>query len=117
MKRKLAMIFAGSAVLGTLALAPAAFAEDAVIVDRPVTSGTTTVVTPAPDSTAVVVEPGTTLALAAAPQFPPNETPIRYGPAVARQPGSVPSPYGDRPASGHIGDEYFNKQQGGVPGG
>ena len=115
-KRKISMAFAGTAVLGSLAFAPAAFAQDTVIVDRPVTSGTTTVVTPS-DSSPVVVEPGTTLALAAAPQFPPNETPIRYGLAVARQPGSVPTPYGDIPGSGHIGDEYFNKQQGGVSGG
>ena len=110
MKRKLAMIFAGSAVLGTLAFAPAAFAQDTVIVDRPVASGTTTVVSP--DSSAVVVEPNTVVA--AAPQPEPFESQYHYGFAAARQPGSVPSPYSDRPASGHIGDEFYYKQFGGV---
>ncbi|HEY6865377.1 MAG TPA: hypothetical protein VI319_15905 [Burkholderiales bacterium] len=112
MKRKLAMIFAGSAVLGTLAFAPAAFAQDTVIVDRPVTSGSTTVVTPAPDSSAVVVEPNTVVA--AAPQPQAFESQYHYGFAAARQPGSVPSPYSDRPSSGHIGDEFYYKQFGGV---
>jgi hypothetical protein len=110
-KRKLAAVL-GTAMLGTMALAPAAFAEDAVIVDRPVTSGAnTTVVEP---NTAVVAEPADTLALATAPQ--PFESQIHYGYAVARQPGSVPTPYGDRPASGHIGDEFYFKHSGGVPG-
>lgn len=111
MKRKLSVLFTGTAVLGSLAFAPAAFAQDTVIVDRPVTSGTTTVVTPS-DSTAVVVEPATTVAVLEAPQ--PFESQIRYGYAAARQPGSVPSPYGDRPASGHLGDEFYYKQFGGV---
>ncbi len=112
MKRKFTMIFAGSAVLGTLAFAPAAFAQDTVIVDRPVTSGTTTVVTPSPDSSAVVIQPSENTIVATAPQ--PFESQIHYGFAVARQPGSVPSPYSDRPGSGHIGDEFFYKQFGGV---
>ena len=105
------MVFAGTAVFGSLAFAPVAFAQDTVIVDRPVTSGTTTVVTPPSDS-AVVVEPGTNVALVTSPQ--PFESQIHYGFATARQPGSVPSPYGDVPASGHIGDEFFYKQFGGV---
>jgi hypothetical protein len=111
MKRKLALVF-GTTVLGALAFAPAAFAQDTVIVDRPVTSGTTTVVTPS-DSSAVVVEPSTSIAMAATAPAP-FESQLHYGYAAARQPGSVPSPYGDRPASGHIGDEFFYKQFGGV---
>ncbi len=111
-KRKLSLVVAGTAVLGSLAFAPAAFAQDTVIVDRPVTSGTTTVVTPSSDSTAVVVEPATTISMLEAPQ--PFESQIHYGYAAARQPGSVPSPYGDRPASGHLGDEFYYKQFGGV---
>ena len=112
MKRKLATVLAETAVLGTLAFAPAAFAQDTVIVDRPVTSGTTTVVTPPADSSAVVIEPTENLAMATAPA--PYESQLHYGFATARQPGSVPSPYGDRPASGHVGDEFFYKQFGGV---
>jgi hypothetical protein len=110
-KRKLAVMLGTTGVLGALAFAPAAFAEDTVIVDRPVTSGGTTVVAPS-DSSAVVVEPSENIAMATAPE--PFESQIHYGYAAARQPGSVPSPYGDRPASGHIGDEFFYKQFGGV---
>jgi hypothetical protein len=114
MKRKLATVLAGTTVLGTLAFAPAAFAQDTVIVDRPVTSGTTTVVEPSDSPAVTVVEPAESLALATAPQ--PFESQIHYGYAVARQPGSVPTPYADLPASGHIGDEFFFKHSGGVPG-
>jgi hypothetical protein len=115
MKRKLATVLAGTTVLGTLAFAPAAFAQDTVIVDRPVTPGTTTVVEPSDSSSVTVVEPGAdSVRLATAPQA--FESQIHYGYAVARQPGSVPSPYTDLPASGHIGDEFFFKHSGGVPG-
>lgn len=118
MKRKLATVLAGTTVLGALAFAPAAFAQDTdstVIVDRPVTSGTTTVVEPSDRSAVTVVEPGAdSMRLATAPQ--PFESQIHYGYAVARQPGSVPTPYGDLPASGHVGDEFFFKHSGGVPG-
>jgi hypothetical protein len=109
-KRKLAAVL-GTAVLGAMAFAPSAFAQDTVIVDRPANSGTTTIVEPGP----AVVEPSDTVVLAAAPQAT-GDTPIRHGFAVAREPGSVPSPYTDLPASGHIGDEYFFKHSGGVPG-
>jgi hypothetical protein len=109
--RKLAKVL-GTAVLGALTFAPAAFAAETVIVDRPVTSGSTTVVEP--NSAVTVVQPADSMALATAPQ--PFESQLHYGYAVARQPGSVPSPYGDRPASGHIGDEFFFKHSGGVPG-
>jgi|SRR3954470_13137781 hypothetical protein len=111
-KRKLATVLSGTAVLGTLAFAPAAFAQDTVIVDRPATSGSTTIVAP---SDSVVVQPADTVVLAAEPSSP-YDTPIRHGFAAARLPGSVPSPYTDMPASGHIGDEYFFKHSGGVPG-
>jgi hypothetical protein len=111
LKRKLAAAL-GTTVLGTLAFAPAVFAQDTVIVDRPVTSGTATAVEP---SGAVVVQPSDTIVLAAAPSSP-YDTPINHGLTAARQPGSVPSPYSDLPASGHIGDEYFFKHSGGVPG-
>lgn len=109
-KLKLTTIL-GTAVLGTMALAPAAFAQDTVIVDRPASSGTTTIVEPG----TAVVEPADSVVLAAAPQAT-GDTPIRHGYALAREPGSVPSPYTDLPASGHIGDEYFFKHSGGVPG-
>jgi hypothetical protein len=114
MKRKLATVLAGTTVLGTLAFAPAAFAQDTVIVERPVTSGTTTVVEPSDSSAATVVEPADSVRLATAPA--PYETQINHGFTFARQPGSVPSPYTDMPASGHIGDEFFFKHSGGVPG-
>jgi hypothetical protein len=99
-------------VLGTMAFAPGAFAQDTVIVDRPANSGTTTIVEP---GAAAAVEPSDSVALMTAPHAT-GDTPIRHGYAVAREPGSVPSPYSDLPASGHIGDEYFFKHSGGVPG-
>jgi hypothetical protein len=110
MKRKLATVL-GTAVLGALAFAPAAFAQDAVVIDRSVSSGTT-VEPAAPGSRVVVVEPADNLAMSTAPA--PFESQIDYGYSAARQPGSVPSPYSDRPASGHIGDEFYYKQFGGV---
>ena len=107
-KRKLATLFAGMAVLGALAFAPAAFAQDAIVVERSVPSAT--VVDPA--TNVVVVEPADRVALLTAPA--PYESQIHYGFAVARQPGSVPSPYRDLPGSGHVGDEFYYKQFGGV---
>ena len=98
-------------MLGTMAFAPGAFAQDTVIVDRPAASGSTTIVEPG----AAVVEPADSTVLMAVPHAA-GDTPIRHGFAVAREPGSVPSPYSDLPASGHIGDEYFFKHSGGVPG-
>jgi hypothetical protein len=106
MKRKLATVL-GTAVLGALAFAPAAFAQGAVVTERSV------VVEPvAPGTSVVVVEPADNLAMSTAPA--PFESQIHYGFSAARQPGSVPSPYGDVPASGHIGDEFYYKQFGGV---
>jgi hypothetical protein len=111
MKRKLAGVLAGTAVLGTLAFANVASAQDTLVV-QPATSDSTVVIDSAAPGTQVIVEPAGTLALA--PTSPSFESPIRYGFAAARQPGSVPSPYGDLPSSGHIGDEFYYKQFGGV---
>jgi hypothetical protein len=115
-KSKLAIVMSGTAILGSLACAPLARAyDDAPVTERSAPDSNPVVLEGVPPGSRVLVlEPGATLA--ATPQFPPNETPISYRLGVARQPGSVPTPYGDLPGSGHVGDEYYNKQQGGVPG-
>ena len=115
MKRKLATVLSGTAVLGTLAFAPLANAQDSPVIERSVPDSSVTVVEPvAPGSQVIVVEPAETPA--SVPQSAPWESPIRHDFAAARQPGSVPSPYSDMPGSGHVGDEFYNKQQGGTAG-
>ena len=113
MKRKLATVLGGTAMLGALAFAPLAGADDAVVVERSVPDSRVTVVEPVAPGSQVVVDPSAT-----SPNrfFAPWESQIHYGYAVARQPGSVPSPYGDLPGSGHVGDEWYAKQQGGTAG-
>jgi hypothetical protein len=113
MKRKLATVLSGTAMLGTLAFAPLAGAEDAVVVERSVPDSRVTIVEPVAPGSQVIVEPS---AMSPNQFFSPNESQIHYGYATARQPGSVPSPYGDMPGSGHVGDEWYAKQQGGTQG-
>jgi hypothetical protein len=116
MKRKLVTVLSGTAILGTLAFAPLASADDALVVERSVPDSRVTVVEPAaPGSRVIVTEPNAQLSYT--PQSAPWESPIRHDFALARQPGSVPSPYSDMPGSGHVGDEWYAKQQGGTQGG
>lgn len=103
-------------MLGTLVFAPLASAEDVLVVERAVPDSRVTVVEPvAPDTQVVVTQPSDQLAYST-PQSAPWESPIRHDFAWARQPGSVPSPYPDMPGSGHVGDEWYAKQQGGTEG-
>src|SRR3954464_12171283 len=77
MKRKLATVLSGTAILGTLAFAPLASAEDALVVERSVPDSRVTVVEPAaPGSQVIVTEPNAQLSYT--PQSAPWESPIRH---------------------------------------
>jgi hypothetical protein len=116
MKRKLATVLGGTAIVGSLAFAPLASARDVPVSERSVSDSSALVVEPAPGQQVIVTQPSEQLAFSPNANFQPWESQVHYGFATARQPGSVPSPYGDMPGSGHVGDEWYYKQQGGTSG-
>ena len=101
LKRKLAAVLAGSAVLAAMAVTPIAYAQSEGRVYDPATGTWQQAPSPVPDSPRRMSSR--------------DDSPVR-GDSPVREYGRVnrPTPYGDVPSSGHMGDQYYYKQFGGV---
>ena len=113
LKRKIAGVFAGTAMLGALSFAPLAGAQSDVSssVYDPATGTWRQIPPTAPSASTVPDSPrGPELASADARRQTEDDV---YA-STSGEPGLVPSPYRDMPASGHAGDQFFYRGTGGV---